>query len=225
VASRRQGERIETTVTDNGVGIDLQLLPQIFDLFVQGSSQGPHRSQGGLGIGLALVKSLVQLHGGDVAAVTRGPGSGSTFTVSLPAARLEAPGLATNAAAAQPPLDAAAGRRVLVVDDNVDAAEMLVELLELHGHTVVMAHDGHRALELVAGFRPDAAVVDIGLPEIDGYEVARRIREQGIDCRLIALTGYGQDQDRERSRRAGFDAHLVKPVSVEKLADLLRAPA
>jgi CheY-like chemotaxis protein len=88
-----------------------------------------------------------------------------------------------------------------------------------------MAHDGHRAPELVAGFRPDAAVVDIGLPEIDGYEVARRIREQGIDCRLIALTGYGQDQDRERSRRAGFDAHLVKPVSVEKLADLLRAPA
>jgi CheY-like chemotaxis protein len=215
---------IVASVRDTGVGLPPEMLGSVFDLFTQ-VDRSLDRAQGGLGIGLTLVRRLVELHGGEVRAASAGPGRGSEFTVTLPARPAPAP-----AVAAPKPARSAAGpapRRVLVVDDNVDAAESLGRLLRLLGHEVAVAHDGPAALDAFAAARPEVVFLDIGLPGMDGYEVSRRLRgsRAGSDALLVALTGYGQDEDRARSREAGFDHHLVKPVDPAAIEDLLAAPA
>jgi two-component system CheB/CheR fusion protein len=186
--------------------------------------RGIDRAQGGLGIGLALVRSLVEMHGGSVTASSAGPGTGSEFVVRLPA-------LAEDAGAAPPEQgpEPAAPRRILVVDDNRDAADSLALLLQVSGHEVRTAHDGPTALEAARAWRPEVVVLDLGLPRLDGYEVARRLRREqlGEGLVLVALTGYGQDEDRRRSEEAGFDHHLVKPASPDVLARVFagRRPA
>jgi CheY-like chemotaxis protein/two-component sensor histidine kinase len=203
-------------VSDTGHGIAADMLPRIFDLFAQGE-QAADRAQGGLGIGLTLVRRLVELHGGRVEAASAGPGTGSTFTVHFP--RLPAPRPASEA----PPRRVVPRQRTLVVEDNDDAREMLRTLLELDGHTVYEAANGIAALASALEHRPDIAIVDIGLPEMDGYEVARRLRasESLKGIKLIALTGYGQADDARRAHEAGFDLYIVKPVEPERLADAL----
>jgi PAS domain S-box-containing protein len=221
VTARSDGEHAVVEVTDAGIGIAPDLLPRIFDLFVQGAARRGGQGYGGLGIGLALVQNLVRLHGGEVHAQSAGPGHGSTFTVTLPLAGRDTPVRDLLARTAGADRDANAGRRILVVDDNVDAADLLSELLQSFGHTVETAHSPERALVIADAFQPDIAVLDIGLPVMDGYELAQHLREHGLEhCRLIALTGYGQDHDQARSLSAGFHAHLTKPVSS---ADLIRA--
>lgn len=217
----RQGDTVLIRVRDAGVGIAPEMLPRVFDLFTQ-VDQSLSRSQGGLGIGLSLVRSLVEMHGGTVTALSGGLGMGSEFTVQLPA----------TAGGAYPlipqPACGAAGRarRILVVDDNRDSALSLARLLQHSGHVMATAHDGLAALAEAAEFRPEVVVLDIGLPGLNGYEVAREIRrlEWGAGIGLIALTGWGQDNDREKSAAAGFDTHLVKPVDydalVKRIADL-----
>jgi signal transduction histidine kinase len=204
-------------VVDTGAGIPAEALPRLFEPFMQ-VERTLDRAQGGLGLGLALVKSLVELHGGRVEAASEGPGKGSTFTVRLPLLPREwVPPQAPEQGQAQP--RSTAGVRVLVVDDNVDAAEALSDALSLEGYEVEVAHDGEAALERARVSSPHVIFLDIGLPGLDGYEVARRLREQpGFESvRLVALTGYGQSEDRKRSREAGFDAHLVKPVDLQAL--------
>ncbi len=204
-------------VVDAGCGISPVLLPHIFDLFAQGE-QSIDRRNGGLGLGLAIVKNLVLLHEGSVNVVSDGPGCGSTFTVRLPLSTAPAPlpaKLLTDAPAKEGP-----GRQVLIVDDNADAAEMLACLMkEAAGFTVRTASDGASALELVEEFMPDIAVLDIGLPGMDGYELAQRLRSDPRFARvkMVALTGYGTEQDRKRALQSGFDAHCIKPVALESL--------
>jgi PAS domain S-box-containing protein len=210
VAVRRDAEHALITVRDQGVGIPPQLLPRVFDLFVQGEHTLA-RSQGGLGIGLTLVKRLVEMHGGSVAVSSAGPGQGSEFSVRLPLA----PGSADTADARPKPSHTrapGARKRLLVVDDNVDAAETIARLLRLAGYEAECVYDGPSALEAVERNRPDIVVLDIGLPGMDGYEVARRLRARFRRLPLIAVTGYGQDSDRKRSAQAGFDHHFTKPV-------------
>ena len=207
-------------VADTGVGIDGQMLPHIFDLFTQ-ADKTLDRSQGGLGIGLTLVRSLVELHGGAVRAESAGPGRGSTFVVTLPRLAGE------SGAAAAGPSDAAEAedaesRRILIVEDNADLREGLAGLLRAMGHDVVSAEDGEQGIEKAIAERPDVALVDIGLPLLDGYGVARRIREvYGPRVYLIALTGYGLAEDRRRALEAGFDAHLTKPASAGAIQTVL----
>lgn len=220
LAVTHEGEEAIIRVRDTGMGIPGEILPRVFDLFAQGD-MSLDRSQGGLGIGLSLVKRLVELHGGHVAAASAGPGQGSEFTVRLP--RLAAPPLAS-----EPPKTTTklTGRRFLVVDDNADGAEGLALTLQMAGHEAQVAYDGPSALILAGQTPPDVVVLDIGLPGLDGYEVARRLRsELGLtQARLIALTGYGQEKDRQCSREAGFDHHLVKPVSGREILELLATP-
>ena len=223
VAGARDQQRILLTVRDDGAGIAPATLPRIFDLFAQ-ESQGIDRSMGGLGLGLAIVRSLVTAHAGTVSAFSEGPGKGSLFTVDLPAAAPDegrAPAPAAPPAARRLP---ERGQRVLVVDDNVDAAALLADWLRASGHSPEVAHDGPSALQLAVTFRPDVALLDIGLPVMDGYELARRLRAQGGRLRLIAVTGYGQAADRVRAREAGFDAHLVKPLEFDALQAALTPP-
>jgi PAS domain S-box-containing protein len=207
-------------VTDTGIGMSDALMARAFDPFVQGSRELA-RSGGGLGIGLTLVRRIVELHGGQVAVASAGIGRGTRFTVTLPLA------VAQPAAAPQPPTAAAPApprrRHILVVDDNRDAADSLAELLRMVGHDVVLAHDGAQALEVAAANLPDTVLLDLGLPGMDGYEVARRLRERPdlARARLIALTGYGQASDRHATSEAGFEAHLVKPVDFVELERLL----
>ncbi len=222
-AQRRDGV-IVVHVNDNGLGISAEMLPLVFDLFSQ-VPQSLARSQGGLGLGLSIVRSIVELHGGQVHADSGGLGKGSTFVVELPAA----PAVATVARASvtslkRLPAPVAAGMRVLIVDDNEDAAELLAEMLGTLGYATQVAHDGPRALQVALEFKPEFALLDIGLPVMDGYEVARRLREEPSlrGLRLVAITGYGQQEDRRRSEKAGFDAHLVKPVELDAITDLLR---
>ncbi|HEY3098037.1 MAG TPA: PAS domain S-box protein [Methylomirabilota bacterium] len=211
-----EGNRGVLRVEDEGVGIARETLPRIFGLFVQGE-RTLDRAQGGLGIGLTLVRTLVELHGGTVTADSPGPGLGSVFTVSLP--RIELPST-IEGAPARPP---AIRRRVLIVEDNDDARQMLRILLEHEGHEVFEAIDGTEGVRAASRVRPDLALIDLGLPILDGYEVARFIRRQDHQPqRLVALTGYGQPEDRERALRAGFDDHLVKPVDPDRLAELLQ---
>jgi PAS domain S-box-containing protein len=207
-------------VRDDGQGVDPELLPRIFDLFVQGN-QTSERSSGGLGLGLTLVKSLAQQHGGRVTAHSPGRGHGSTFSVWLPLFTAS-----THDASAETPRQlpvALRPRRVVVVDDNEDARTLLCEILRAVGHDVKTAGDAFAALEVIADFAPDVAILDIGLPVVDGFELAERIRARlGRSApRLIALSGYGQANDRERSKAAGFEVHLVKPVDAGKLLELL----
>jgi len=203
-------------VRDSGVGIAADRLPHVFDLFFQGD-RALDRSQGGLGIGLTLVKRLTELHGGAVAATSAGVNQGSTFTIRLP--RI-AP--VTSSRERLPGGHRHQGRRVLIVEDNADARVMLRIALELLGHTVSDAGDGETGVAEAAAARPEVAIIDIGLPGLDGYEVARRIRAAGdADVLLVAVTGYGQFGDRQRSNEAGFDAHLTKPVDPVALEALL----
>jgi signal transduction histidine kinase len=219
LAAGREGDFIELRVEDDGMGISREFLPRIFDLFVQGP-RAIDRREGGLGLGLAVVKNLVALHGGNVTAHSDGPGRGSKFVVRLPMLHLA---LRHPHHPQEPrPLATVRARRVLVVDDNVDAAETLAEALLAMGHEVKVAHDGPEALGIQAGFQAEIGVLDLGLPVMDGYELAARMRQNGGGrLRLIALTGYGQDQDRARTAEAGFDAHLVKPVELDELNDLI----
>jgi signal transduction histidine kinase/ActR/RegA family two-component response regulator len=215
IAITLRAERGEAVlrVRDSGVGIVSDMLPRVFDLFTQGE-RGPDRGAGGLGLGLTLVRRITELHGGSVDAASAGTGHGSTFTVRLPA--LAAPPDAPPAAVAARPNGKT--RRILVVEDNVDAREMLRHLLNLAGHEVHEAADGPTGLEAALRLRPDVALVDVGLPGFDGYQLARRVRgSPGPFIYLVALTGYGQPDDRRHAMEAGFDAHLVKPVNPDAL--------
>jgi CheY-like chemotaxis protein len=206
-------------VKDDGIGIASDALKGIFEMFSQidGAST---RSDGGLGIGLSLVKGLLALHGGTIEAHSDGPGRGSEFAIRLP--------LAPNASSEQP-ADAAQvqsvppGRRIMIVDDNKDAGDALAMLLELAAHEVRVAYSGRVALALAQTFRPEVAFIDIGMPDLNGYEVAQALRREpwGAQIRLVALTGWGQHDDRQRAKDAGFDRHLTKPVDSEALEPLL----
>ena len=222
---RRVNGDIEISVRDNGRGISAEQLPHLFDFF-RHTDHSLGRSSSGLGVGLGLVKRLVELHGGRIVARSAGVGSGAQFEVTLPADVSVSPAAAEPC---RPPEESAPprrGRRVLVVDDNVDSVTSLMLLLQTMGHEVESAYDGIEALEVAQRFCPDAVVLDIGLPRLNGYEVARRLREQSDrHYRLIALTGWGQHEDRDRAQEAGFDHHLVKPVDVDQLGRLLEADA
>ena len=215
----RQGEQVEISVRDNGIGVPVELQTRIFDLFTRVHPSDPIKSSG-LGIGLALARQLVELHQGTLEVRSGGAGGGSEFTVTLP---LAAPAVAathdTQAGNARP----TARTRVLVVDDNRDAAESLTMILQMSGHEAETAFSGAQALERVGVFKPDVVLTDIGMPGMDGYEVARRLRADPAtrDLRIIALTGWGQAQDKERALAAGFNRHLTKPVDPEELDSLL----
>jgi signal transduction histidine kinase len=224
VSAERRGDRITTRVTDTGIGIAPEMLPRVFEMFVQ-EQQALDRSRGGLGLGLTIVRSLVAMHGGTVEVHSEGRNRGSEFVVMLPAAAVRPPaGSSETAAPSGARRSAGVGRRILVVDDNEDAAELLASALEVMGHTARVAHDGPEALKLAAEFDPDLALLDIGLPVMDGYELARRLQDDPGLRRvpLVAVTGYGQPSDRLRSEAAGFDAHLVKPVDLERVGSLIR---
>jgi signal transduction histidine kinase len=216
----RQGAEVEIRVRDNGIGIPPEVLPRIFDLFTQLDRRSDH-PHSGLGIGLALVRRLLQMHGGTITADSEGAGLGSEFVIRLPlllGAMQSVDGRATATEDAPP-----VRRRILVADDNADALQTLATVLELGGHEVFSATNGSLALESAERHLPEVALLDIGMPLLDGYEVARRIRAQawGKRITLVALTGWGQDSDRRRSQEAGFDSHLVKPLDLAKLTQLL----
>ena len=212
----REGGDMALRVRDTGCGMGPDLLPRVFDVFVQGD-RSLDRRQGGLGLGLTISRRLVEMQGGSLVASSEGPGRGSEFVLRLPA--LETP---VEKRAAPALVYDATPRRILLVDDNADALEALQRIIEIMGHEVAVALDGKAALEVAARFRPELVVLDIGLPDMDGYEVARRMRAvPGIeDATLVALTGYGQHEDRERARTAGFDHHLLKPVLPETVLAL-----
>jgi CheY-like chemotaxis protein len=220
LAAERRGDVAVLSVRDNGIGIAPDMLPHVFDLFVQ-ADYASTKAQGGLGIGLTLVRNLVELHGGSVEAHSAGLGKGSEFIVKLP---LTSPSSAHFSREAHldhvPP---SSGRRLLVVDDNRDAAVSLSMLLRLQGHEVRVAHDGPTALKTAASFRPEMMFLDIGMPGMDGFEVARRVRTTpGLEATVLtALTGWGQKEDRRRTAEAGFNHHLVKPPDPEALAGVL----
>jgi len=212
---------VVVSVRDSGIGLAPEMLSRVFDLFTQ-ENRTIDRSQGGLGIGLTLVKRLVEMHAGTVRATSDGPGRGSEFVVRLPALPA-CQDVTTDAKPSEPPV--ASSRRLLIVDDNVDSAESMAELLTLVGHQVRTAHDGPAALREAQAHRPEFVLLDIGLPRMDGYEVARRMRDNP-DLRsatLIAMTGYGQDEDRRKTHEAGFGYHLVKPLNLEEVSRILRA--
>ena len=224
LAAERDGDEAVVRVCDNGIGIDADLLPHVFELFTQADCS-LDRSQGGLGIGLTVVHRLVELHGGRVTACSGGVGRGSEFLVHLPLATAGCESHDTAVPRPAPGRDTfiTQPRRVLVVDDNVDAAQILGRLLSADGHRVDVAHDGRKALEIAQAGAPEVILLDIGLPELNGYEVARRIRSlAGLErVMIVALTGYGQEADRLRASAAGFDHHLVKPVDLDVVRDLI----
>jgi signal transduction histidine kinase/CheY-like chemotaxis protein len=222
VTVRRDGNDAVLAVADDGIGIGPELAPHVFDLFVQGD-RSLDRTEGGLGIGLTLVRRLAELHGGSVRMHSDGAGLGSEFTVRLPA--IEAVAAAPGAA----PIEQARSesRHILIVEDNADARDTLQMILEMDGHRVETAADGPSGLEKALALQPELALIDVGLPGMDGYEVARRIRASHGMRRpfLVALTGYGAPEDRERALEAGFDSHVVKPVDDRTLADILSSSA
>jgi signal transduction histidine kinase/ActR/RegA family two-component response regulator len=223
LAVTREGGQVVVRVKDDGVGIPPDQLDRVFDLFAQ--AEGAEGERGGLGVGLALVKSLVELHGGAVVAHSGGSGQGAEFIVRLPVASDQFPGVAPEGGPCEPSRSAQT-RRILVVDDNRDSADTLGVLLELMGHLARTAYDGPQALDMVREFWPEIVLLDIGLPTLGGYEVARRLRGDPAmpSLVLVALSGYGAEEDRQRSREAGFDHHLVKPCALEDLEALLREP-
>ena len=218
LSAERSESDVAVVVRDNGIGIRADMLSRIFEMFTQVDKS--ERSHGGLGIGLSLVQALVQLHGGSVEALSDGPGQGSQFKVRLPLAQgaqqlqRQAPG---------PHAGQAESLRILVVDDNIDAAKLLAIMLRQMGHEVQLAHDGMEAVSASEAFRPDIVLLDLGMPKLNGYQAAQRIRQQpgGRDITLVALTGWGQEEDRRRTRDVGFDSHLVKPVDRNALESLL----
>ncbi len=216
LGAERQNGEVVLRVRDNGMGIPDEMLGRIFDLFTQ-VDRSLSRSEGGLGVGLTLVRSLVTMHDGSVAARSEGPGQGTEFEIRLPAAAHVEVTLDNSTEHPAPP----ASRRVLVVDDNADSAESLAMILSLRGHEARTALDGPQALAVAREFRPAVVMLDIGLPGMDGYEVARRLRSEHDGILLVALTGYGQDEDRRRSKEAGFDHHLVKPVDFAVLQEVM----
>jgi signal transduction histidine kinase/ActR/RegA family two-component response regulator len=234
LAAASEGPDVVFRVRDNGIGIPPEMLSGIFDLFAQVDHSLDH-SQGGLGLGLTLVRSLVEMHGGSVQAVSEGLSQGSEFIVRLPVlditqvVQAEAPKATPETTTGRKEQSRAPARRVLVVDDNVSSAQSLAMVLKLDGHEVQVTHDGGGALEAVPRFRPEVVLMDIGLPGMDGYEVARRLRQDaelaaGIAL-LVAVTGYAEDEARRRSREAGFDHHLVKPVDPDGVLALLASLA
>jgi PAS domain S-box-containing protein len=224
VTCSRVEDELELSVRDTGIGIDRDMLPHVFGVFVQ-ARQALDRAQGGLGLGLAIVRGIVQLHGGSVEARSEGRGQGASFVIRLPAAPAMRETAAQPASAPMATGDPIGERAILVVDDNEDAADTLAAFLEGAGHRVCVAYDGPSALRAAAVEPPDVALLDIGLPVMDGYELASRLRELPVleNLALVAVTGYGQESDRTRSRAAGFDAHLVKPVDLAEVEALVRS--
>jgi len=219
VRGRCEAGRAIISVIDDGIGIEPDMLRQVFEPFAQ-ASQAIDRARGGLGLGLAIVDNLVKLHHGTVVARSDGPGSGSEMIVSLPLLA----GATVARTSTRPTRAASSGEaRVLIIDDNVDAALLLAEVLAAAGYDTLAAHDGPSALQSAARFRPQIAVVDLGLPVMDGFELARLLLAEPAlrGTKLVALTGYGQAEDRARTTAAGFDAHLVKPVDVEQLRSVI----
>jgi len=226
VRADRVEDDVVLSVRDSGIGISADVLPHIFDLFVQ-ERKALDRSQGGLGIGLTIVRNLIERHGGSVSARSDGPGHGSEFIVRLP---LDERALVSGNAHAAPAAAAAhapvtPSARILIVDDNQDGADMLARALSDKGYDTHVAHDAPTALRVAREFSPDVAFLDLGLPVMDGYELAGHLRDlPGLaEVRMIALTGYGQASDRQRTREAGFDGHLVKPVDIDALEATLKA--
>jgi CheY-like chemotaxis protein len=222
VSAGRDGDQVSLSVRDNGIGIEPDMLPHVFDLFVQ-LDRAATRSQGGLGIGLTLVKNLVEMHGGSIEARSAGLGEGSEFLVRLPLSSVERRIDSGDDGDGRQVECSTSGRRLLVVDDNEDAANSLALLLKLKGHHVEVAHHGRAALTIAERYLPELIFLDIGMPGMDGYEVARRLR-QHPDLKnvvLAALTGWGQQEDRRRSAEAGFDHHLVKPPEPNLVDSLL----
>ncbi|MDP3911359.1 MAG: PAS domain S-box protein [Gemmatimonadales bacterium] len=221
VGARRDGPTVTIGVTDSGIGIPAEEMPRVFEMFTQ-ASQPLERSKGGLGVGLALVERLVRLHGGTVTARSEGPGKGSEFIVQLPNAGQRSPVAPERAVVERPALDHRC--RILVVDDNHDAADSLAMLLRLSGHDVRTAHDGPEAVAALSAFQPDVALLDLGMPGMTGYELAGAIRRQpnGRDIVLVAVTGWGQEDYRHKSKEAGFDHHLTKPVEFDVLQAVLK---
>jgi signal transduction histidine kinase len=219
VATQTGGE-LTIRVSDTGIGIEPGKLSQIFGMFVQ-LDTSEQQLQSGLGVGLTLVQRLIEMHGGSIEARSEGHGRGSEFIVRLPALTHSAPTASHKEAIAEE--RAPVRRRILVVDDNIDSAESMAMMLELSGHDVAIAHDGLRGIELAKEFQPDVALLDIGMPKLDGYQAARSIRQEswGKGMVLVALTGWGQQEDKRRSREAGFDAHLVKPIDFGALEELV----
>ena len=209
------------SVKDNGAGIPPDKIDSIFDMFMQVDRRSD-RTQDGLGIGLTLVKRLVEMHGGSIEARSAGEGKGSEFVVHLPI--IDKPAVAFSPVSDVTP-KSSSQRRILIVDDNRDSADSLAMLFEITGSQTHLAHDGVEAIESIEKYRPEVVLLDIGLPKLDGHEVCRRVREQpwGKDIIIIALTGWGQEDDRRKSEEAGFNGHLVKPVDYDKLLALLES--
>ena len=220
LSAERQNRELVLKVRDMGLGIHRDELHRIFGVFVQVDRS--ERSRGGLGIGLSLVRRIVEMHGGVVEARSEGPGKGSEFLIRLPES-IVATAAMEEKCEANRAARSATRRRVLVADDNYDAAESMSLMLEIAGHEVVTAHDGLEALELAETFRPEVAFLDLGMPKLNGCETARQIRQEawGKNIRLVALTGWGQEEDKRRSKESGFDVHLVKPVDPQAMAKIL----
>lgn len=218
----REGNTAVLRVRDTGIGISPEMLPRVFDLFIQ-ANHSLDRSQGGLGIGLTLVRSLVEMHGGNVSVYSPGLGQGSEFVVRLPALQEIKGSIQGKTQGKTPPYPETSWspRRILVVDDNTDAATTLSDLLKMWGYEVQTAHNGLTAIEIAQTYQPEVVLLDIGLPEMDGYEVARQLRQKNDKIILIALTGYGQEEDRRRSQEVGFDYHFTKPINLTALQDIL----
>jgi CheY-like chemotaxis protein/anti-sigma regulatory factor (Ser/Thr protein kinase) len=210
----RQGGNACLTVRDFGVGLDPDTATQVFELFFQ-AKQGIHRAKGGLGIGLTLVRRIVELHGGEVSVTSEGPGHGATFKVQIPA--IEAPLEKTQKRRTAPRFQ----RKVLVVEDAEDTRLSLRIALEMNGHEVHTASDGASGLDALLKLRPDIALIDIGLPKLDGYEIARRARAAGVATRLVAVSGYGMPEDKAQATAAGFDVHLTKPAPMDRVLALV----
>ena len=222
LAMEAVGEEVEVRVSDNGIGISAEQMPRLFEMFAQGDSL-TDRAQGGMGIGLSLARGLVDMHGGRISAHSAGVGQGSEFVVRLPLAT-SAAAVAMAAAASAEAAAPVPACRVLVADDLRDSADSLALLIELMGHAVEIAYDGEEALRTAERFRPDIVLLDLGMPKLDGFEVSRRIRAApwGASVRLVAQSGWGQDEDRRRTAEAGFDHHLVKPIDPTALEVLMR---
>jgi signal transduction histidine kinase/ActR/RegA family two-component response regulator len=226
LAARVDHDSVEITVTDTGIGIAPESLERVFEMFAQ-VDHGDRRTEGGLGIGLALVRGLVALHGGTVQARSAGPGHGSTFVVRLPLARAEASGASGAAPGTCPEVPAAAARRVLVVDDSRDGADSLAMWLQAEGHDVRVAYGGHDAVATAQAWQPEIVLLDISMPGFDGYETAKALRKLpgGPALHLVAVTGWGQQADKHAAEDAGFDRHITKPIDLEALHALLRTRA